>query len=112
MNIGTRRAFDTRGLIFFYTDDTLEIVSTGDGTRELRKLDLHTLRRLEIEVIVHGVRNRIPCDGDASVAGFGLDILRRRWQFLRFRYRIPATPFILNPFNTQTKPIDIPHLIN
>ena len=107
MNERTGRAFQASGFVFFYADDALEIVRAGNRTGQFGELDLHALGRLEVQVVIHGFRNRIPCNGDSSIAGFRLHILRRRRKFLFLGNRISGAPFSLDALGIQMEPIEL-----
>ncbi len=77
MDKGTLHPFHTGGFIFFHSNDGFKIVSRGNRTREIGGLDHHALGGLEVEIVVHGIRNRIPRDRDAPITRLRSYVLRR-----------------------------------
>ncbi len=105
------RAFDAGGLVLLHPDYRFEIVGACDRPGQLRKLDLDALRGLEIEVVIHGIRYRVPCNDDPPVSTLGCDIGRSGRKFFLLGNRIAGAPLALRSLNRHIRTIEPKHLI-
>jgi hypothetical protein len=99
------------GLFLLHSNDGLEILWTGNGTCQFRKLDVNALGRLEIEIVVQSVRNGVPGNGNPAISALGCHVCRCRRQFLFFDDRITGAPFSMSAFHGQRRTIESKHLI-
>ena len=110
MDKRTLGAFQTGALIFFHPNDGFKIIGGGNRTREIGELDHHALGGLEIEIVVHGIGNGIPGNGDPAIPRFRGHVCRRRGKFFFSGNRIAGPPFSLGSFDGQMRSIRREHL--